>query len=73
MLQIRWIDNEGSGTPETLSVVEETTVDQIVALKKGNNWEDKFSVRVNGEKVSPDTELDNGDRVSVVPQKITAA
>lgn len=73
MLQIRWIDNEGSGAPETQGVAEGTTVAQLVALKKGNNWQDQFSIRVNGEKVSPDTELVDGDRVSVVPRKITAA
>lgn len=76
MIEVTLITNGGSGLPCRIPVVEGTTLEKFLQVSFDGNTED-FTVRVraNGTTVEAhrDYVLQDGDRVSMAPNKIEGA
>ena len=72
-MQINFINAQGGGYAEDISVLDGTTIDRLFAAKMGADAEPgSYLVRVNREIVSAGHELHDGDRVTITPTKIKA-
>lgn len=75
MINVMWIDNDDEGRRVSLEIHPDTTLDSLVATRKGAHWRENFSARVNLESVDEPEEhiLQDGDRITVVPKKVEVA
>lgn len=71
-MRILFINNNGAGFADHLTIEEGTTVQQLFADKiKGSP--ESYLIRVNRQPVTQDQQLREDDRVSVTPVKIDGA
>ena len=66
MPQVRFINNNGGGFADDITVPEGYTIEQLVAERVGANYRD-YNIRVNRQEVVGSQRLQNGDTVSVIP------
>jgi sulfur carrier protein ThiS len=73
IMQILYINNDGSGYADYINIAENTNIDQFFALKMQGQYEEDFLIRVNRQPVARDYVLRDGDRISITPRKIDGA
>lgn len=72
-MKVLFLNNGGGGTAQHLDVTDGTTVGTfLVDALKGERIAD-YKVRVNREIASADQVLQDGDRVSATPAKVSGA
>lgn len=72
-MRILYINNSGTGYADYLDIAEGTTVEQFFKIKMPNQNEADYLIRVNRQPVAKDYVLQDGDRVTITPQKIEGA
>ena len=72
-MRVFWLNNEGGGYADYVDVAEGTTIDQFVKAQLPGRRPDDFLIRVNRQPVARDQVLQEGDRVTATPLKITGA
>ena len=74
MTTIFFVNNDGGGFAEEVSVRAGTTIGELVASKLGVSVDiERFLVRVNRDITPASYVLDEGDRVTLTPKKIEGA
>lgn len=68
-----FINNEGAGFADHISVEPGLTVAGLFAQRLPNRNAQDYLIRVNRQPVSADQVLQEGDRVSMTPTKIEGA
>ncbi len=71
MTTIFYTDNSGEGFSDNIEIESGLTVEQF-AQQQGVNVS-SFSIRVNRQPACMTNVLQNGDRVTVIPKKISGA
>lgn len=71
-IQILFINNDGAGFAERINVDRGTTVAQVVN-QYGNGDPSSYTIRVNRLEATRDQVLNDNDRVSITPAKVSAA
>lgn len=66
MPQVRFINNNGGGFCDEVTVPEGMTIEQFVTERVGSNFAN-YNIRVNRQEVVGTTRLQGGDTVSVIP------
>ena len=72
-MRVLYINNDGGGFADYVTVSEGTTVDQFFKDKMQGSKSDDFLIRVNRQPVPRDYVLQENDRVTVTPTKIEGA
>ena len=72
-MRILYINNEGGGFADYVTVSEGTTVEQFFKDKMPGRKSTDFLIRVNRQPVARDYVLQEGDRVTITPTKIEGA
>ncbi len=72
-MRVLYINNDGGGFADYVTVSEGTTVDQFFKDKMQGSKPDDFLIRVNRQPVPREYVLKEGDRVTVTPTKIEGA
>ena len=72
-VRILFINNDGGGFASHVTVPDGTTVAQFVSQNTRGRSASDFKVRVNREATLPEYVLQEGDRVSITPVKISGA
>ena len=72
-MRVLYINNDGGGFADYVTVSEGTTVDQFFKDKMQGCKPDDFLIRVNRQPVPRDYVLQENDRVTVTPTKIEGA
>ena len=72
-MRILFIDNDGGGFGDFISVNDGITVEQFFKDKMQGRKPDDFLIRVNRQPVPREYVLKEGDRVTVTPTKIEGA
>jgi len=74
MLKVRFLNQMGNGYAETVDVEEGSTVGELFASKMpaGSSTSD-YTIMVNRLPVTRTQALNEGDAVSVTPNKVTGA
>lgn len=72
-MKVLFINNDGGGFADWVEVDENTRVEKFFEDTMPNMSATDVLIRVNRQPVSADTELRDGDRVSITPTKIEGA
>ncbi len=72
-MRVLYINNDGGGFADYVTVSEGTTVDQFFKDKMQGRKPEDFLIRVNRQPVPCDYVLQENDRVTVTPTKIDGA
>jgi len=72
-MRLLYINNDGGGFADYVTVSEGTTVEQFFKDKMQGSKPDDFLIRVNRQPVPREYVLKEGDRVTVTPTKIEGA
>ena len=72
-MRVLYINNDGGGFADYVTVSEGTTVDQFFKDKMQGRKPEDFLIRVNRQPVPRDYVLQENDRVTVTPTKIEGA
>jgi sulfur carrier protein ThiS len=72
-MRILFINNSGAGFADHLDIAEGTTVEQFFKIKMSDQEEADYLIRVNRQPVARDYVLQEGDRITITPQKIEGA
>ncbi len=72
-MRLLYINNDGGGFADYVTVSEGTTVEQFFKDKMQGRKPDDFLIRVNRQPVPCDYVLQENDRVTVTPTKIEGA
>lgn len=72
-MRILFINNSGAGFADQLDIAEGTTVEQFFKIKMSGQEEADYLIRVNRQPVARDYVLQEGDRITITPQKIEGA
>ncbi|TWT59628.1 molybdopterin converting factor [Rubinisphaera italica] len=72
-MKILYINNDGGGFADYVSIEPETTISQFVNQRLKHGLAADYLIRVNRQLVSSDYLLQEGDRVSLTPTKIEGA
>ena len=72
-MRLMYINNAGSGFADYLDVEDGITVAQFFGKQMPNQSADDFLIRVNRQPVPRDQTLQEGDRVTITPTKVTGA
>ncbi len=72
-MRVLYINNDGGGFADYVTVSEGTTVDQFFKDKMQGSKPDDYLIRVNRQPVPRDYVLQENDRVTVTPTKIEGA
>ena len=72
-MKIFWLNNDGGGYADYVQVDEGTTVEQFIKDQLPGRCPHDFLIRVNRQPVARDQVLQEGDRVTATPLKITGA
>ncbi|TWT60811.1 molybdopterin converting factor [Rubinisphaera italica] len=72
-MKILYINNDGGGFADYVSIESETTISQFVDQRLKHGIAADYLIRVNRQPVSRDYLLQEGDRVSLTPTKIEGA
>lgn len=73
IMRILFINNSGAGFADHLDIAEGTTVEQFFKIKMSGQEEADYLIRVNRQPVARDYVLQEGDRITITPQKIEGA
>ncbi len=71
-ISIQLTINQGDGTTRTVSTSEGNSLQDFLT-EQGYNNPDRYAARVNRREVDPSEILQDGDRVSVTPDKLPGA
>jgi sulfur carrier protein ThiS len=71
-VSVTYINNDGGGFPETVSVNRGTTLEQFLSVH-GVPEPDNYVVTVNRQVEARNYQLSNGDRISATPRNLKAA
>jgi sulfur carrier protein ThiS len=72
-MRILFVNNNGGGYADYVSVAENTTVEQFFTIKMEGSDSSDYMIRVNRQPVPKDYVLQDGDRVTITPTKIDGA
>jgi hypothetical protein len=72
-MRLLWINNDGGGFADYVTVSEGTTVDRFFRQQLPGRESGDFLIRVNRQPVPKDYVLQEGDRVTMTPLKIEGA
>ena len=72
-MRILFIDNDGGGFADFISVTDGVTVEQFFNEKMPGRKPENYLIRVNRQPVPRDYVLQENDRVTVTPTKIEGA
>ncbi|HBG27655.1 MAG: molybdopterin converting factor [Planctomycetes bacterium GWF2_41_51] len=72
-MRILYVNNDGSGFADYVSITEGTTVEQFFTIKMEGREPSDYLIRVNRQPVPKDYVLQDGDRVTITPTKIEGA
>ena len=72
-MRILYINNDGAGFADYIDIAENTTVEQFFKIKMSGREAVDFTIRVNRQPVAKDYILQDGDRVTITPNKIEGA
>ena len=72
-MRILFIDNDGGGFADFISVTDGITVGQFFNEKMPGRKPENYLIRVNRQPVPRDYVLQENDRVTVTPTKIEGA
>lgn len=72
-MQILFVNNDGAGFADYVTVTEGTTVEQFFTIKMQNCNSSDYLIRVNRQPVPKDYVLQNNDRITITPTKIDGA
>ncbi len=72
-MDILFINNDGGGFADRLTIEPQTTVAQLFAQRLPNAKSSDYLIRVNRQPATADQVLAPGDRVSITPTKIEGA
>jgi len=72
-MRILFIDNDGGGFADFISVTEGITVEKFFNERMGDRKAHDFLIRVNRQPVAHDYVLQENDRVTITPTKIEGA
>ncbi len=72
-MRILYINNDGAGFADYIDIAENTTVEQFFTIKMSCREASDFTIRVNRQPVAKDYILQDGDRVTITPNKIEGA
>ncbi len=72
-MRILYINNDGAGFADYIDIAENTTVEQFFKIKMSGREASDFTIRVNRQPVAKDYILQDGDRVTITPNKIEGA
>lgn len=65
-MQVRFINNNGGGFCDEVTVPDGTTVERFVLDRIGSDYQ-RYNIRVNGREVIGTQMLESGQVVSVIP------
>jgi len=68
-----YINNDGGGFADYVTVSEGTTVDQFFKDRMQGRQASDYLIRVNRQPVARDYVLTEGDRITITPVKIDGA
>ena len=76
-IKVLWVNNAGAGNSNNVEVCKGTTVGQFLNSYLGSNRAN-YTIRLNREEAISDAVLNNyvlqeGDRLSATPNKVTGA
>lgn len=72
-MKIMFINNDGGGFADYTDVADGTTVDKFFSQEMPGCRAEDYLIRVNRQPVARDYALQEGDRVTFTPTKITGA
>ena len=72
-MKVLVINNDGGGFADYVEVPQGTTVQQLFEQQVKNPRPENFLIRVNRQPVSAGQVLNDGDRATFTPVKITGA
>lgn len=72
-MRILFIDNDGGGFADFISVTDGVTVEQFFKERMPGRKPEDYLIRVNRQPVPRDYVLQENDRVTVTPTKIEGA
>ena len=72
-MRLLYINNDGGGYADYISVPEGKTVEQFFGEQMPGRKADDYLIRVNRQPVSRDYVLRENDRVTITPTKIEGA
>jgi len=72
-MRVLYINNDGGGFADYVTVSEGTTVEQFFKDKMQGRKPDDYLIRVNRQPVPRDCVLQENDRVTITPVKIEGA
>lgn len=72
-MRILWINNDGAGFADYITVPEAVTVQDLFNQRMPGAKPHDYLIRVNRQPVAADQVLHEGDRVSFTPVKIEGA
>ena len=72
-MQIMYINNDGGGFADHITIDDETTVSDLFVSKVPHGNPGRYLIRVNRQPATCDQMLQEGDRVSFTPTKIEGA
>jgi len=72
-MRILWINNDGAGFADYITVPEGIAVQELFNQRMPNAKPQDYLIRVNRQPVAADQVLHEGDRVSFTPVKIEGA
>ncbi len=72
-MRILWINNDGGGFADYITVNEGTTMDQFFKNQLSGRESSDYLIRVNRQPVPRDYVLQDNDRVTCTPVKIEGA
>ena len=72
-MRVLYINNDGGGFADYVTVSDGTTVEQFFKDKMQGRKPDDYLIRVNRQPVPRDCVLQENDRVTVTPTKIEGA
>jgi sulfur carrier protein ThiS len=72
-MQVLYINNDGAGYADYVQISDGTTVDHFFKDKMPGQKETDFLIRVNRQPVPRDYVLQENDRITITPTKISGA
>lgn len=72
-MRILYINNDGAGYADYLTLEAPMTVQQLFADKVPQGKPESYLIRINRQPAASDQQLQEGDRVSFTPVKIEGA
>jgi sulfur carrier protein ThiS len=72
-MRLLYINNDGSGFADYVTISEGTTVEQFFNQKMPGQEPTDYLIRVNRQPVARDYVLQENDRVTVTPTKLEGA